>query len=60
MQKIYKGIKEMGYYPCKQNILLEPQYCSNGMGLNQAMPLEGLHVILIGYFMYLIQGLSLP
>ncbi len=28
------------------------------MGLNQAVPLEGLHVILIGYFMLLIQGLS--
>jgi len=53
----YESIKKMVYYPCKQNILLELQYC-NGMGLNQAMPPEGLHVILIGYFMCLIQGLS--
>jgi len=53
----YASIKKMGYYPCKQNILLELQY-SNGKGLNQAVPPEGLHVTLIGYFMYLIQGLS--
>jgi len=53
----YTEIKKMGYYLCKQNILLELQYC-NDKGLNQAVPLEGLHVILIGYFMHLIQGIS--
>jgi len=47
----------MGYYPCKGNILLHLQYC-NPYGLNQAVPPENLHVILIGYVMHLIQGLS--
>jgi len=53
----YGVIKEMGYYPCKGNILLYLQYC-NLYGLNQAVPPENLHVILIGCFMHLIQGLS--
>jgi len=47
----------MGYYQCKQNILLELQYY-NPMGLNQAMPSEDLNVISMGYFMHLIQGYS--
>jgi len=53
----YKEIKAVGYYPCKGNILQHLQYC-NPYGLNQAVPPENLHVILIGYFMRLIQGLS--
>jgi len=45
----YKEIKAMVYYPCKGNILHYLQYC-NPYGLNQAVPPENLHVILIGYF----------
>jgi len=53
----HNAIKEMGYYPCKQNILIELQYY-NPMGLNQAMPSNELHVILMGYFKHLIQVYS--
>jgi len=55
--KKYIAIKAMGCYPFMHNIVPELQYC-NPMGLNQAVPPEGLHVILIGYFLYLIQGFS--
>ena len=47
----------MGYYPCKENILLDLQYCDSH-GMNMALPPESMHVICLGYMPHLVQGLS--
>ena len=53
----FQSIQDMGYYPCKENILLDLQYCDS-RGMNMALPLESMHVICLGYMPHLVQGLS--
>jgi len=43
----YAGVKAMGFYPCKENILLELEYLDE-RGMLMALPPESLHVILLG------------
>ncbi len=47
----------MGFYPCKENILLDLEYLDE-RGMLMALPPESLHVILLGLVPWLIQGLS--
>jgi len=51
------GIREMGYYACYENILMDLQYLDK-RGLNMALPPESMHVICIGYMAHLVQGFS--
>ena len=53
----FQSIQDMGYYPCKENILLDLQHC-DPHGMNMALPLESMHVICLGYMPHLVQGLS--
>ncbi len=53
----YAGVKAMGFYPCKKNILLDLEYLDE-CGMLMALPPESLHVILLGLVPWLIQGLS--
>jgi len=43
----YAGVKAMGFYPCKENILLDLEYLDE-RGMLMALPPESLHVILLG------------
>jgi len=53
----YAGVKAMGFYPCRENILLDLEYLDE-RGMLMALPPESLHVILLGLVPWLIQGLS--
>jgi len=53
----YTGVKAMGFYPCRENILLDLEYLDE-RGMLMALPPESLHVILLGLVPQLIQGLS--
>jgi len=53
----FHEILNMGYWPCKENILLDLQYCDL-RGMNMALPPESMHVICLGYMPHLVQGLS--
>jgi len=53
----YARVKAMGFYPCKDNILLHLEYLDE-RGMLMALPPESLHVILLGLVPRLIQGLS--
>jgi len=50
-------IKENGYYPLKDNIFHKLQFCSE-YGINLSTPVEPLHCILLGIFIWLLQGLN--
>jgi len=50
--------KVNGYYACQYNILNDLQYCDVVGGLNQALPPDILHAILLGYVTRLINGFA--
>ncbi len=43
----YQAVKDLGYYPCKDNILLELEYF-DPQGMSMALPPENMHVVLLG------------
>jgi len=53
----YEAVKDLGYYPCKENILLEVEFL-DPRGMSMALPPENMHVVLLGIFPQLIHGLS--
>jgi len=51
-------LKLIGYYACLQNALYEIQYCDTIGGLNQALPPDILHAVLLGWVTRLINGFA--
>ena len=45
----YKAVKDLGYYPCKENILLELEFL-DPQGMSMALLPENMHVVLLGIF----------
>ena len=43
----YEAIKDLGYYPCKENILLDLEFL-DPWGIIMALPPENMHVVLLG------------
>jgi len=41
-------VVEMGYYPCRENILYDLTFC-DPLGINISTPPEALHAILLGH-----------
>jgi len=52
------SLKVNGYYACQYNILYDLQYCDVVGGLNQALPPDILHAILLGYVTRLLNGFA--
>jgi len=51
----FAGIREIGYYPWYENVLMDFQYL-DPCGLNMALPPGSMHVVGIGYMAHLVQG----
>jgi len=49
--------KDLGYYPMKQNIFHQLQFC-HAKGVNQSTPVKLLHCVLFGLFIQLLQGFN--
>jgi len=45
----YQAVKDLGYYPCKENILLDLEFVEP-RGMSMALPPENMHVVLFGIF----------
>ncbi len=43
----YKAVKDLGYYPCKENVLLDLEYLDL-WGMSMALSPENMHVVLPG------------
>jgi len=50
-------LKSMGYYACQSNVLYQLQFCDTS-GLNQSLPPDILHAVLLGYVTRLINGFA--
>jgi len=53
----YQAVKDLGYYPCKENILLDLEFLEP-QGMSMALLPENMRVVFLGIFPQLICGLS--
>jgi len=51
------SLKQVGYYPMKNNIFHHLEFCHSG-GINGSTPVEPLHCVLLGLFLWLLQGFN--
>ena len=54
----YRKIKNLGYYSITNNAFYKLWYCDEKSGVHGAVPLESLHFLLLGYFMYALGAIN--
>jgi len=57
IQKNPNSLKQLGYYPMKNNIFHQLEFC-HSHGINGSTPVEPLHCVLLGIFIWLLQGFN--